>query len=158
MIETSIVVGAPPQAETVIRWLKKEWLGNPDGGGFYHNRSIIRQAARNGEMTCLRDGKTIIGFAVVTLGRDRAKVDILEVRPGYRGRGFGRHLAAHIVRMLVSQGAPRIELECAPRSSEAFWRALGFVDQEGPASAWENPKLALESRAADAFEETSLHD
>ena len=132
MIETSIVVGAPPQAETVIRWLKKEWVCNPDGGGFYHNRSIIRQATRNGEMTCLRDGKTIIGFAVVTLGRDRAKVDILEVRPGYRGRGFGRHLAAHIVRMLVSQGAPRIELECAPRSSEAFWRALGSWIKKGP--------------------------
>lgn len=144
MIETSIALGTPAQAETVIRWLKKEWVGDPDGGGFYHNRSIIRQAARNGEMTCLLAGETIVGFAVFTFGRSRAKIDIFEIRPGYRGRGFGHHLAVHIVQMLVSQGASRVELECAPRSSEAFWRTLGFVDQEGRASAWENPKLVLE--------------
>lgn len=154
MLEICIALGGPAQAETVIRWLQREWVSEPDGSGFYHNRSIIRQAARSGEMMCLRAGTTITGFAVFTLGPSRAKIDIFEVRPGYRGCGLGRRLAAHIVRMLVSKGASRIELECAPRSSESFWRALGFVDQEGRTSAWENPKLVLESRDAGVLDQT----
>ncbi|MCD9026789.1 GNAT family N-acetyltransferase [Luteimonas sp. BDR2-5] len=148
MIETNITAGTPAQAETVVRWLKKEWAGDPDAGGFYHNRSIIRQAARSGEMTCLYASRTIVGFSVFTLGQSRAKIDIFEIRPGYRGRGFGRYLAAHILRMLLSHGAARIEVECAPRSSEPFWRKLGFVDHEERPSGWGNPKLVLASQAA----------
>ena len=131
------------QAETVIRWLKNELTAEIIGGGFYHNRSIIRKAARKSEMKCMMAGREILGFAVFTLGKVRCAIDILEIRSKYRGLGYGHMFALNVIEMLFSRGAMHIEVECSPRSSESFWRDLGFIDIEEVGSVAANPKLIL---------------
>ena len=142
----NIADASASQAETVIRWLKAELATDLIGGGFYHNRSIIRKAARNSEMKCLASGRNVLGFSVFTLGQARFAIDILEIRSEYRGLGYGHMLAMNVAEMLFSRGAPHIEVECAPRSSEPFWRKLGFVNHEEAYIARSNPKLILHAR------------
>ena len=153
MKEALVVDATTAQAETVIRWLKRELS---EDGGFYHNRSIIRQAVRNNEMRCLSFGRAILAFVVFTRGLNRSAIDILEVRPKYRGRGFGRTLATHTIESLIAGGADEIQVECMPRESEQFWRKLGFVDHDEPFSSWGNQKLILRSWPNNSFKPTPL--
>ena len=141
MAQTSVVDATKAQAETVIRWLKDEHLNELEGlSGFYFNRSIIRSAAQYSEMKCLLLGRKIIGFAVFA----SMTINIFEIRPNARGQGFGRHFATNIINMLFDRGAPEINVECSPRSSEPFWRGLGFVEKEDMYQSWgSNPKLVL---------------
>lgn len=141
MRDAVLVDATTAQAETVVRWLKCELS---EDGGFYHNRAIIRRAARSGELKCVCLGRIIVAFAVFTEGLQRSAIDILEVRPGHRGRGgYGRLLATNIIQLLVAKGANEIQVECMPRESEAFWRKLGFVDLDNRSNRWSNPKLIL---------------
>src|SRR4030065_1581013 len=105
------------QAETVIRWLKAELASDLIGGDFYHNRSIIRQAARNSEMKCLTSGRNILGFVVFTLGKARFAIDMLEIRSKYRGLGYGHMLAMNVAEMLFYKGGPHIKVERGHHSS-----------------------------------------
>jgi len=140
MRDAVLVDATTAQAETVVRWLKRELS---EDGGFYHNRAIIRRAARSGELKCLCLGRVILAFAVFTKGLQRSAIDILEVRPRHRGRGYGRLLATNIIQLLVANGANEIQVECMPSESEAFWRKLGFVDLDNRSNRWSNPKLIL---------------
>lgn len=153
-MKEALVVGATiAQAETVIRWLKFELT---EDGGFYHNRSIIRRAARSDEMRCLCLGRIILAFAVFTKGLRYSAIDILEVRPRYRGRGYGGALAVHIIGLLLANGADEIHVECMPRESESFWRRLGFIDNDASLSSWGNPKLILRSWPNNSFRPNPL--
>ena len=71
---------------------------------------------------------------------------MLEIRANFRGLGYGKALAMGVIETLFNRGAPHIEVECAPRSSEFFWRRLGFVYKENEYSHMENPKLILKIR------------
>ena len=143
MKKPTIIDGTAVQAETVIRWLKAEFESGLSGGGFYQNRSIIRRAARNSEFKCYVSGRTVVGFTVFTLGSSRFAIDILEIRQKYRGVGYGQAFAMEVIKMLFNGGASHIEVECAPTSSEAFWRKLGFISMESRYSSMGNPKLML---------------
>lgn len=140
MDKAKIVNATSAQAETVIRWLKDEHLNQLDGlSGFYCNRSIIRRAARESEMLCMTLGRIVIGFVIF----GQSRIDILEIRPSYRGLGHGRVLATHIIQMLFQNGTTDIYIECSPSTSEPFWRSLGFVNQELKYQWGGSPKLVL---------------
>jgi len=144
-----IVDASEGQLATVVRWLRKEHLDELSGlSGFYLNRSIIRAACRASEMKCLLVGRWVVGFAIFRIGTGYGAIDILEIRPEFRGRGLGRHLAVHVIQMLFSQGAPLITVECSPPQSEGFWRELGFVDRVGALTAGLHRKLELPRNAA----------
>lgn len=51
---------------------------------------------------------------------------ILEVRPDHRGNGIGQALVSYLLNMAVNAGEGLLRIECAPESSEEFWRAMGF--------------------------------
>ncbi len=55
------------------------------------------------------------------------KMDILEVRPDQRGKGYGRLLAAFMIRRAFDQGYSVAEIEVAPESALPFWRQMGFT-------------------------------
>ena len=128
------------QAENAIRWLKAEVS---EEGGFYHNRGIIREAARDSEMKCLCLGRRVLGFAVCTHSNPRAKIDIFEIRPRYRGQGLGRLFASRVFDILFTNAARSIQVECAPRSSQPFWIKLGFSPEPGQPATGSNPRLTL---------------
>ena len=154
MTAVKIVAATRAQAETIIRRLKAEF--SDEDGGFYHDRDIIRKASRESELSCLCRGRTILGFGVFTLGSKRSKIDILEVFPAYRGHGYGQLLAHHLIQFLFTSGAQRIDLECAPSSSESFWRMIGFVDHELSRSGFGRPMLTLRSWPNNSFKPRSL--
>jgi GNAT superfamily N-acetyltransferase len=140
MAQTSVATATRAQAETVIRWLKDEYVDELGGeSGFYCNRSIIRRAARDSEMLVLLLGSAIIGFAVF----NRYGIDIFEIRSKHRGRGHGRFFAEHIIRDLVTSGSTELNVDCVPHESQHFWRSLGFVDQEEKYQSWSSVKLVL---------------
>lgn len=92
------------------------------------NEALIAEAHEAGELTCLMVGAHVIAYSMTTCRPSgNATLDILEVRPDERRRGFGGTLARHVIHALSRRGADRIRLQCS-RSSERFWRALGFTD------------------------------
>lgn len=153
MTEPLVVDPTRAQLATVMRWLKKEEF--EDESGFYCNRSIIRNSFRNSEMKCLLIGRVVAGFAIYSLNTSYSAIDILEIRPGYRRKGYGRKFVGYLINMLFTQGASRIVIECAPHSSESFWRDLGFVEQKDKPSMFGNPKLELRSWPNPSFEKVS---
>jgi GNAT superfamily N-acetyltransferase len=138
-----VIDGSVSQAETAIRWRKNELRMGVLGGGFYHNRSIIRRAARTGELKCLVSDRRVLGFAVFARGHSKSTIDILEIREPHRRRGYGHLLAKSVIYTLHHQGAPSVEVECAPRESEFFWRSLGFFDKNITYDPLQNPQLIL---------------
>ena len=74
-----------------------------------------------------------VGFALyfynfsTFLGRAGLYLEDLYVRPGYRGRGYGKALLAHLARLALEQGCGRLEWWCLDwnRPSIDFYRSLG---------------------------------
>ena len=118
-----ITHAGPAQAESVIKWLKHDVNEYGEHSGFFFNRDVIRQAARDGEFVCMRLGLRIIGFAVY----GQASISLFEIRQAHRGRGHGRQLAEHLIAHLFKSGATSLWVKCSPRASQGFWENLGFV-------------------------------
>lgn len=51
---------------------------------------------------------------------------ILEVQPAFRGRGIGQALVDFMIEASVRANEPLLEIQCAPESSESFWKRVGF--------------------------------
>ncbi len=144
MTEVRVADPTHAQLQTILRWLKREHVEDLESsGGFYCNRAIIRQSFKESEIKCLILGRTIIGFTTFRLSSAYSAIDIFEIRPGYRQRGYGKNFAQHMINFLFTEGAPHITVECAPRSSEQFWRSLGFVESGKKYHDWSNPRLSL---------------
>lgn len=141
MTEPLVVDATKAHLDTVIRWLRKEEI--EEEAGFYCNRSIIRESFRKSEMKCLLVGRVVVGFAILSMHTSYSAIDIFEIRSRYRRKGYGRKFAGYLINMLMTQGPRRIFIECAPRTSEQFWRGLGFVDREATPSMFGNPRLEL---------------
>ena len=130
----------------ILAWLEREYLDANEG--FYCNKSIIIESLANGELSCALFQGQPVGFVIHTLKSVGSAIDILEIHPAHRGQGFGTHLARHAISRLFSAGATFVTVKCAPRSSEPFWRALGFTPagQRVP-SVSEPPQLILRNAA-----------
>lgn len=134
------------RAESVIRLLEHEnekYLGG--ASGFYCNRGIIRRSARESRMRCFKVDRSIAGFATFTVYRKHSAIEIFEILPPFRGLGLGRQLAMYMIDLLLSMGLSHISVECAPQSTEPFWRKVGFESNEGVGKPFGNPKLILRS-------------
>jgi ribosomal protein S18 acetylase RimI-like enzyme len=134
------------QLSEVLSWLEREHLESSEG--FYCNKDIIVEAFENGEMFCALLNDQVVGFAIHTRKSIGASIDILEIHPAYRSQGFGSRLAQQTTERLFNAGAAFVTVKCAPRSSELFWRQLGFVPTARPASRrFEPPQLMLRNAA-----------
>lgn len=51
---------------------------------------------------------------------------ILEIRNDMRGRGIGRALVEHCLALAAEDGNDILSIQCKPRSSIRFWKAMGF--------------------------------
>ena len=59
------------------------------------------------------------------------EMDILEVHPAHRTKGWGRHLADFMLKWAFDLGHSVAEIEVAPDAALPFWRRMGFtVDME----------------------------
>ena len=113
------------QLYEVLGWLEREEIES--GEGFYCKRDLIEQSFNDGDMNCATFGSEVVGFVIHTIKSHGAALDIMAIHPAHRRRGFGRELALYAIDKLFQLGADFVTVRCAPRSSETFWRCLGFA-------------------------------
>jgi GNAT superfamily N-acetyltransferase len=126
----------------IFAWLRAE--EEQCGEGFYCHRDVIVSSFEAGEVYCAFCEGQIAGFVVHNRKSIGSAIDLLEVRPELRGRGLGKLLADDVTERLFAMGTEFIEVQCAPRSSERFWRNRGFTPVKNErCSPWDAPRLIL---------------
>jgi GNAT superfamily N-acetyltransferase len=109
----------------------KEWLLVEDRkeryAGFYCNwhNSVEYSISRNEIAIVLLDGQPI-GFLTWLGDKKVTKIQIAEVKPGFRKRGYGRLLVDAVLNKLQQQGCMVAYLHCQPAKSEKAWKKIGF--------------------------------
>lgn len=103
-----------------------------DGLNWTWNAPRIVRTLRHEESTliCALDGDVIAGFALMVFGRETAHLNLLAVRPEYRGIGIGRLLHDWLEHSVVTAGIGRIILEVRARNNVArtFYKQLGYQE------------------------------
>lgn len=107
-------------------WLKAEM--DESRQGFFCHFPIIERSFHDRTLFCVAVNGTVNGFLVWTKRDYEVRLDICEVRPGYRRAGLGQGLAEGSLAEFKSGDVLVAELECQPRTSEPFWRKIGFLD------------------------------
>lgn len=108
-------------------WLIKEDLKN--GDGFYCNWHLIEKSIENKHIAVLLVNNKAIGFVTWRSYDDfNAIVDIMEIKPSHRKKGFGKELISYLLDHFIQNNIYVTELQCAPASSEKIWRKFGFID------------------------------
>ena len=142
----NILVSTKQSLTEVLGWLER---GQTESGeGFFCNESTIVTSHDAGELFCGLADNRVVGFVVHNKKSVGASIDILEVHPQHRSRGFGSQLATNAIGRLFATGAAFVTVQCSPRSSEPFWRSLGFLPQDSyPSRAGEPTHLVLHNVA-----------
>lgn len=143
MIE--ILASTESSLDELLRWLRREEAES--GEGFFCNEEIIAASHASGDLHCGIANGQVVGFVVHTATPARASIDILEVHPQHRRRGIGTQLAADTIKRLHASAAQFITVQCRPRSSEAFWRSLGFASSPSSPKRWAPVQLELRNVA-----------
>jgi ribosomal protein S18 acetylase RimI-like enzyme len=114
------------QFDEIMKWLHQE--SEESGEGFYCNKEIIFNAFRASEMCSIVLNGFPIGFGIFNIKSIGCSIDILEIHPLYRGNGLGTQMAEYLLAHLFNLNVSYITVKCSPKSSEKFWRKLGFID------------------------------
>jgi len=75
-------------------------------------------------------GEPVAGFAIMTLGDERAHLVLLAVQPRHQRRGVARRMTEWLVRTAVTAGmaAIDVELRAGNAAALALYRASGFAE------------------------------
>jgi ribosomal protein S18 acetylase RimI-like enzyme len=75
-------------------------------------------------------GEQTAGFAIMTLGDERAHLVLLAVHPQHQQRGIGRRMTEWLVATAVTAGmaAVDVELRAGNTAANALYRATGFAE------------------------------
>ena len=95
-------------------------------GWHYHSERIIKLLDDPNTVTIVAcDGERTAGFAIMTLGDERAHLVLLAVRPSHQLRGIGRRMTAWLVKTAATAGVASIhvELRTANKPAYALYRA-----------------------------------
>lgn len=107
----------------------KEWLIKEDkelDEGFYCNWNKIEKSFQNNELITLQVNENPIGFVVWSNSSICVDIDILEIKPEYRKKGFGKIFFEQVSNYFLNEGYLVIKLFCSPTESEGFWKRMGF--------------------------------
>jgi ribosomal-protein-alanine N-acetyltransferase len=76
------------------------------------------------------DSQRTLGFAIMTLGDERAHLVLLAVRPSHQRQGVARELMAWLVESATVAGIATIhvELRIDNKAAYAFYNAIGFAE------------------------------
>lgn len=91
-----------------------------------HHAHLLAEAYGDGELYHAESRGEIVALGFVTpSGRE---IQLMEVAPASRGRGIGRAFAEALMNECRLRGATTVRVQCAPRESAPFWRAMGFSE------------------------------
>ena len=74
------------------------------------------------------DDGIVRGFSWCSIYGKSGRLEIVEVLSSHRGAGYGSILVEKTLELLKNRGVLVIDVECAPITSEPFWRRFGFKD------------------------------
>lgn len=102
------------------------------GLGWSWTAARVQRSIRDPETLVLvaREGRRIIGFAIMDFGEEAAHLALLAVDPSHRRRGIGRHLFDWLKESALTAGIAVVKLELRAGNVEAqhFYRCLGFEE------------------------------
>jgi ribosomal-protein-alanine N-acetyltransferase len=77
-----------------------------------------------------RDRNSVVGFAVMRFGDERAHLILLAVEPAHQRRGVARRMLEWLVDSACVAGmtSVHVELRASNAAAFAFYRSLGFVE------------------------------
>lgn len=106
----------------IEKWLPKE----RDSDTLASSWQITKEAFRGGNLYVWVsvESDLPLGYCWGTLNSHSS---VLEVHPGYRGRGIDREMVAFILMASVKNRNPLLEILCAPETSAVFWESMGFT-------------------------------
>ncbi len=124
--------GGRPHLATVAR-SEAEALADIHGAAFGHawsGEEFAALLANHGVFAVgLSRGRRLAGFVLVRVVADEAEILTIAVRPGERGRGYGRMLMDEALRRLHRAGASHcfLEVDQANAPAVSLYRSLGFA-------------------------------
>jgi ribosomal-protein-alanine N-acetyltransferase len=98
-------------------------------GWTWRSERIARCIRDRDTITIVADnGKGLAGFAIMWVGEDHARLNLLAVRPEFRRQGVGRRLVEWLESSALVAGTPIIYLEVRAKNHQAlsFYRRLGY--------------------------------
>jgi len=103
----------------------RTWSGD-DFAALLSERVVIAMGVRR---QTLFGGRRLSGFVLIRVAADEAEVLTIAVRPGDRGRGYGRMLMEEALRHLYRErvAACFLEVDRQNRAAVGLYRSLGFV-------------------------------
>jgi len=114
------------QLSIIEIWLKEEYQVKKIG--FYVNwqNSALPAYAVNRLAILLKRDRPI-GFITWFLENEKvAEIQLAEIEPGKRKKGYGKYLLNAVVENLRQKGIHVVRLHCRPAGSENVWKKLGF--------------------------------
>ncbi len=100
------------------------------GLGWHYRTERIAQLLANADAVSVVacEGDRTAGFAIMTLGDERAHLVLLAVRADYHRRGIGRRMTQWLVDTALTAGIAtlHVELRADNKPATMFYRALGF--------------------------------
>lgn len=111
----------------IENWLIEE--ENFTGDGFYCNWEIICSSYEKENLLTISVKNQAIGFITWKINNKHvATIEITEIKPAHRGKGYGKRLISKLIQYLITHDVYVVQLKCAPLTSEPIWRHLGFID------------------------------
>lgn len=111
----------------IENWLKAY---HNDFESLYGNWPLIVREYKKEGMLVYEDQETKAPVAYFW-GALTSANSVLEVRAEFRGRGIGRLFVLELFKLAEIAGEGLLCIECAPSSSESFWKAMGFEIEDG---------------------------
>ncbi|WP_232793690.1 N-acetyltransferase [Siphonobacter sp. SORGH_AS_0500] len=134
------------QIKQIRLWLEEEERNTQEG--FYCNWNSIKSSYDEKSIAIILEGRKAIGFITWHGGGEdsSAGIDISEIHPDYRRKGYLKHMFNELCQHLVAQGTVALWLRCVPAASEKAWKRLGFtrspeVMQHTNTRSHEGPKM-----------------
>lgn len=115
------------QIDEIEKWLISE--RNKTGEGFYCNWEIIKASFQKNEIAIISHNNKSVGFAIWQFtSKITARIDIAEIKPRYRNKGFAREMIMQLLSFLKEKNICVVDLQCSPPNSEPVWKRFGFTD------------------------------
>ncbi|MDB4918720.1 N-acetyltransferase [Mucilaginibacter sp.] len=104
-------------------WMIEE---NKKRTGLVHDLSILSYHAEKNTFATITTANETIGFVTWDTFKRGGHISVAAVAAEHRRSGVGCYLIETLFAYLLEKGILALYLECAPATSEKFWRKLGF--------------------------------